>query len=201
MQLTEITPLDDAALPVAAFRAHLRLGTGFADETSQDSALAAYLRAAITVIEARTGKALIARDFRLVLQAWRWVDAQALPVAPVSVVSELAMRGAGGALTPVDPARWRLVADTQRPRLVARGAMLPQIPVAGQAEISFTAGFAPDWAGVPADLAQAVMLLAAQYYEARTGAVPQVPDAVSALIARWVPVRVTAGRSGGGAGQ
>ncbi len=196
MQLTEITPLADAALPVAAFRAHLRLGTGFADETSQDVALAAYLRAAITVIEARTGKALIARDFRLILPAWRWVDAQALPVAPVSSVAEVALRGPGGGLTPADPARWRLVADTHRPRLVARGAMLPQIPVGGQAEITFTAGFAPDWAGVPADLAQAVMLLAAQYYEARTGAVPPVSEAVSALMARWVPVRVTAGGAG-----
>ncbi len=193
MQLTEITPLADAALPVAGFRAHLRLGTGFADETTQDIALAGYLRAALAVIEARTGKALIARDFRLILQAWRWVDSQALPLAPVSAVNEVALRGPGGGVTPVDPARWRLVVDTHRPRLVARGAMLPQIPVGGQVEISFTAGFDPDWQGVPADLAQAVFLLAAQYYEARTGEVPQVPASVSALMARWVPVRVTAG--------
>ena len=33
--------------------------------------------------------------------------------------------------------------------------------------IAFTAGFGPDWAHVPADLAQAVMLLAAYYYEYR----------------------------------
>lgn len=196
MELNEIMPLADTALPVAAFRAHLRLGTGFADEATQDAGLVGYLRAAIAVIEARTGKALIARDFRLILRAWRWVDAQALPVAPVSVVNTVAMRGPGGGHDPVDPARWRLVGDTHRPRLVARGAMLPAIPPSGQAEIDFTAGFAADWAGVPGDLAQAVMLLAAQYYEARTGVVPQLPVPVSALIARWVPVRVTAGGQG-----
>lgn len=102
MDVTETTGVPDAALPIAGFRAHLRLGTGFADEASSDGALAAYLRAAIAVIEGRTGKALLARGFRLVLAGWRWPDTQALPVAPVSAVEGMAMRSRTGAR-----ARWR----------------------------------------------------------------------------------------------
>ncbi|MGY6536670.1 MAG: head-tail connector protein [Pararhodobacter sp.] len=192
MQLNETTPPPANALPVAGFRAHLRLGTGFADDTTQDDALAAYLRAAIAVIEARTGKALITRGFQLILPSWRWSDSQALPVAPVSAISAVTMRAADGAGQVVDPARWRLVGDTHRPRLVARGAMLPTIPRGGQAEIDFEAGFAPDWAGVPADLAQAVFLLAAQYHEGRSGAAPDLPVSVAGLLTRWVPMRLSA---------
>ena len=62
-------------------------------------------------------------------------------------------------------------------------------------EIVFTAGFGAGWAAVPADLAQAVLLLAAQFYETRhEGAVAAgLPGAVQALIASWRNVRVLGG--------
>ena len=192
MDMTE-TAVPEAALPIALFRAHLRLGTGFADEASGDAALAGYRRAAIAVIEGRTGKAFLSRGFRLVLTRWRWPDAQALPVAPVMAVEGMAMRGRDGAVTPVAPWRWHLVADRHRPRIAAAGAVLPAIPPGGAVEIEFTAGFGADWDSVPADLAQAVFLLAAHYYEGRTGAGPELPVSVAALVARWSMLRVTAG--------
>jgi uncharacterized phiE125 gp8 family phage protein len=193
MDLTVITPPDPAALPVAALRAQLRLGTGFADSASQDADLAAFLAAAAAVIEARTGKALLVRRLRLVLADWRWPDAQALPLAPVVAVIEVAMRGPGGALSVVDPARWRLKADRHRPQIVAAGAVLPLVPPGGQVEVVFDAGFGGTWAEIPADLAQAVLLLAAEYYNARSGVRPEVPVTVEGLLAAWRPVRVTAG--------
>lgn len=193
MDVSETTEVPDAALPVAAFRGHLRLGTGFADEASTDGALAGYLRAAIAVIEGRTGKALLARGFRLVLARWRWPDTQALPVAPVSAVAGMAMRSRDGAVAAVSPGRWRLVVDRHRPRIAANGAVLPAIPMDGQVEIDFTAGFGAGWDAVPDDLAQAVFLLAAHYYEGRTGAGAELPVSVAALTARWCALRVTAG--------
>jgi len=193
MDVSETTEVPEAALPIEAFRAHLRLGTGFADETSADGALAGYLRAAIAVIEARTGKALIARGFRLVLAHWRWPDAQALPVAPVSAVDGVALRTRSGDVSAVSDARWRLMVDRHRPKIVATGAVLPTIPAGGQVEIDFTAGFGVTWDAVPDDLAQAVFLLAAQYYEGRTGAGDELPVSVAALTARWSALRVTAG--------
>lgn len=193
MDLTVLTPPDPAALPVAGFRAQLRLGTGFADDAAQDAELAGFLSAAVAVVEARTGKALLTRGLRLILPGWRWADAQALPVAPVSAITAVAMRDRDGAATPVDAGRYRLRTDRHRPQIMAAGVVLPQIPQGGQVEIDFTAGFGPDWADIPPELAQAVLLLAADYHAARSGERPDMPGAVAGLIAAWQPVRVTAG--------
>ena len=57
MMLIEETAVPLAALPLAEFKAHLRLGTGFADDDIQDPVLESFLRAAMAAIEARTGKA------------------------------------------------------------------------------------------------------------------------------------------------
>lgn len=195
MDLTVLIPPDPGALPVAAFRAQLRLGAGFADSASQDAELAGFLGAAIAAIEGRSGKALLRRRLRLVLDGWRWLDAQALPLAPVTQVVSVSLRDAGGAESPVDPARWRLRADRHRPQVVAAGAMLPMVPPGGRAEITFEAGFGPAWADVPADLAQAALLLAAGHYHARAGVRPDWPPAVAALVAPWQPLRIGGARA------
>lgn len=199
MMLIEETVVPAAALPVAEFRNHMRLGTGFADLGAEDAALEAYLRAALAAIEGRTAKVLLARDFVLTLQTWRGA-AQPLPVAPVSAVSVIRMRDRDDVATVVSPARYRLVRDLSRPRIEAAG-MLPGIPTGGAVEIAFTAGFGPTWSDLPVDLAQAVFLLAAQYYEMRHDATASgdgMPFGVMALIERWRTVRVLGGRPSGG---
>ncbi len=193
MDLSVLIPPDPAALPVAAFRAQLRLGTGFADVASLDAELAGFLAAAVAVIEARTGQALLARTLRLRLDGWRWLDAQALPVAPVTAVVAVRLVSADGAVALVAADRWRLKADRLRPQILATGAMLPMVPPGGVAEIDFAAGFGPSWASVPADLSQAVLLLAAEHFNARSGVRPDLPPAVAGLLAAWEPVRLTAG--------
>jgi uncharacterized phiE125 gp8 family phage protein len=193
MELIETSGVATGDLPVAAFRTHLRMGTGFANDASLDCELAQYLRAAIARIEAGTGKALLRRGYRLVLQAWRTVDAQPLPLAPVLSVEAITLRNRTGAPMPVAPERYRLIGDRHRPQIVASGATLPSIPVGGQVAIEFTAGFGISWDAVPDDLAQAVLILAARFFEMRTGMDAAMPAAVEALIARWTPLRLTAG--------
>ena len=195
MMLVEQTTVPGAALPVADFKDHLRLGTGFADDGVQDAVLDACLRAAISAIEARTGKALIARGFSWTLTAWRDLGAQALPLAPVGAITALTITDRLGGEEVIDPARYRLEPDMHRPRLVANGLTLPVIPVGGSAVIAFEAGFGPSWGDVPADLAQAVFLLAARFYEDR-GTGPgeaSIPAGVEALIARYRPMRLFGG--------
>ena len=63
MMLIEQTGVPTAALPVQEFKDHLRLGTGFADDTVQDALVEAYLRAALAAIEGRIGKALLPAIF------------------------------------------------------------------------------------------------------------------------------------------
>ena len=196
MMLTEETAIPTVALPVQALKDHLRLGSGFSDAGMQDAMIEGYLRAALAAIEGRIGKALIARRFKLMLQDWRSVGEQPLPVAPVSAVVSVTLIDAAAVATVVAASRYRLVPDISRPKLAAVGVLLPVVPNDGRVEIVFDAGFGAAWAAVPADLAQAVLLLAAEYYENRHdlgGRMPGLPVAVQVLIERWRTVRVLGG--------
>ncbi len=195
MMLSERTTLPDAILPVAEFRDHLRLGTGFADDAAQDGRLAGCLRAAIAAIEGRTGKVLIARDFTWTVARWRDPGAQLLPVAPVLEVSEMRIVPRGGAPVVIDSTHYRHEPDLHGPCVIPAGIVLPSIPAGGQAEIDFIAGFGPAWINVSADLRQAVLMLAAQYYEAREGQsdLGELPLGISALISRWRTLRTLGG--------
>lgn len=195
MMLSELSPVAQAALPIQAFKDHLRLGSGFADDGAEDVLAEAYLRAALAAIEARTGKAVLARDFRLELDDWRDDRAQALPIAPVTAVASVTMRDADGIGQEVDPARYALERDMHRPRLKGAGGYLPGVAVGGTVEVVFTAGFGPAWADVPPDLQQAVFLLAAEYHERRhdAGVAQAMPFGIAALIERWRNVRVLGG--------
>lgn len=196
MMLVEETTVPESALPVLQFREHLRLGTGFSNDGLQDGVIEGFLRAALAAIEARTGKILIEREFSWSLTAWRQVDRQALPVAPVSAIVDVVMIDRLGVGVTVPSTAWQLVPDMQRPVLVSMGTGLPTIPQNGSVRIRFLAGFGPDWSDLPPDLAQAVMMLAGHYYEYRhdTGLGSGcMPFGVTALIERFRMVRLSGG--------
>lgn len=196
MMLVEETTVPESALPVLQFREHLRLGTGFSNDGLQDGVIEGFLRAALAAIEARTGKILIEREFSWSLTAWRQVDRQALPVAPVSATVDVVMIDRLGVGVTVPSTAWQLVPDMQRPVLVSMGTGLPTIPLNGSVRIRFLAGFGPDWSDLPPDLAQAVMMLAGHYYEYRhdTGLGSGcMPFGVTALIERFRMVRLSGG--------
>lgn len=196
MMLTEQTTVPTAALPVQALKDHLRLGTGFSDDGMQNGLIEAYLRAAMAALEGRIGKVLIARRFLLQLADWRSSGEQALPVAPVTAVVTVTLKDAAGGSSVIDASRYRLIPDMHRPKLVAAGVLLPLVPTDGLVEVVFDAGFGAIWSQVPADLAQAVILLAAEYYEQRHDSALRasgLPFAVQALIERWRTVRVLGG--------
>jgi uncharacterized phiE125 gp8 family phage protein len=198
MMLVELTAPALEALPVAGLREQLRLGTGFemASDVAETAALAGFLRAAIAAIEARTGKVLLTRQFRLRLEEWRDPAGQPLPLAPVGSIDRVEMTDAAGAGIVVEADRWRLMPDMQRPMLMPVAPWLPEVPAGGFVQVTFSAGFGSFWDAVPADLAQAVLMLAARHHEDRTfeGADAAIPFGVSALIERWRSVRVLGGR-------
>lgn len=194
MILTEVTAPAAAALPVRVFAEHLRLGTGFADDGSQDAVLELYLRAAMAAIEARLGRVLLARSFVWTVDRWREDTSQVLPVAPVRTVESVTLTDADGAETVVDTVAWSVLRDMQRPRLLGRfGRSLPKIPRGGSATVRLVAGFGDAWEEVPPDLRQAVLLLAAQFYENRseTGtAAGAMPFGVLVLIEAYRATRI-----------
>lgn len=197
--LVEKTTVPTAALPVAQFKDHMRLGSGFADDDLQDGLLESHLRAAIAAIEARTGKILIARDFTLTLSRWRDTYRQPLPIAPVAAIADVTLIDRFGVETGVGHTQWRLEIDTHRPRLLGLSGALATIPQDGSVRIEMVAGYGSEWSDLPEDLAQAAFLLAAHFYEFRyainaTGS--DVPFGVAALIAPYRNVRLfTGGRS------
>ena len=193
--------IDEPAGPLAAlrldgFKAHLRLGTGFSDGDVQDVVLESFLRAAIAAIEARTGKILIERLLSWTLTRWRDEAGQTLPVAPVKRIVSVKLRDRADDEELIEASAYRLEADNQRPVLRPNTARLPVVPMGGVVEITFEAGFAVDWIGLPSDLGHAVILLAASYYENRDATQlsgTAMPHAVAALIERYRTVRLLAG--------
>ena len=196
MILVEQTQVAEADLPVQAFREHLQLGTGFAEDGVQDPVLVTALRAAIAAIEGRTGKALIARDFLLVTNAWRDPHGQVFPVAPVQSITRFEIEDLSGELEAIDTARVTLRRDAHAPCMEAVGLGLPTIPVGGSANIAFRAGFGT-WADVPEDLKQAVLLMGAHFHDNRAAATERaraLPMGVDALCRRHTPVRIVGAR-------
>lgn len=196
MMLIEETTVPDVALPVAEFKAHLRLGTGFGEDSLQEDVLKGFLRAAIAAIEARTGKVLISRNFTWTLTGWRDRAGQVLPVAPVTEITQVTMIDAIDIETQLTASDYRLEPDSQRPRLRPAGSLLPMIKTGSTVRIGFTAGFAETWGGLPADLGQAVLLLAAHYYEYRNETALSdgcMPFGVTSLIQRYRAMRIGVG--------
>ncbi len=196
MMLNELSEVPEAALPLAAFRAHLHLGSGFAEDSLQDVVLVGFLRAALAAIEGRTGKVLLERDFAWAVTSWRDPSRQVLPLAPVTSVKSFVVETAQGDTLPVPDRSWRLLPDAQQPSIEALSGTLQSIPSGGIARFVLQAGYGPDWTGIPADLAQAVMMLATHYYEYRheTGLGSGcMPFGVTALTERYRTVRLTLG--------
>ncbi len=196
MMLIEEVTVPDAALPVSEFKAHLRLGTGFGEEGLQDDVLKGFLRAAIAAIEARTGKVLISRAFTWSLTGWRDRSGQVLPVAPVTDITSVVLIDEFDVETEMPADRFRLEPDSQRPRMRPVASLLPMVQTGGGIRIAFRAGYAEDWGGLPADLGQAVLLLAAHYYEYRNETALSegfMPFGVSSLIQRYRSMRIGIG--------
>ncbi|WP_102109356.1 head-tail connector protein [Oceaniglobus roseus] len=194
MNLVETTTVAAAALPLERLRQHLRLGTGFSDDSLQDTALEASLRAALARVEGHCSKAVLARGFCLTVTEWRDLSRLVLPVSPVAAVTRLSIFDRAGTETEVPAMQYRLIRDDHRPMLISAGYALPRIPLAGRAEVAFEAGH-DGFDAVPGDMAQAVLMLAAHIYEGRAGEGAPLPGVVAGLLERYRPLRLGAGWS------
>lgn len=190
MLLKEVAP--PALAPVLGeVSAHLRLAHGFADDGAEDALLGRYLAAAVAAVETATGQALLARAFVLQVAGWNRRGHLVLPVGPVAAVDTMRFVRADGAVA-LDPAQCAVEPGTARQRLTGPGGgALPPVPSGCTVEIGFTAGHAGEWDGVPGTLRQAVLMLAAHYFESRHGdAGDGLPPAVTALLAPLRPLRL-----------
>lgn len=196
MILVEETKIATADLPVTTFKAHLRLGSGFSDDMLQDPVLEGCLRSALAAIESRTGKALMERRFSVTANMWTPGAEQSLPIAPVTGLHALTTTDSSGTVTPHNIGNFSLLRDAHRPKAVALSGSWPTIAAHGSAKLTFIAGYAAQFQDLPADLAQAVLMLASHYYEARNIAGlsdSAMPFGISVLIEPYKALRITAG--------
>lgn len=190
MMMVELTSVSSAVLPVDDLADHLRLSRGFADDGVQDAQLEACLRAALSTIEARIGKALFERRFALTLTGWHGLSEHILPLAPVETIDSVKIINRAGSETLIDPDAYRLRMDRHRPALIANATSLPNPSQGGSIEIEFTAGFGDQWASIPGDLRQAVLILASAYWGQDLDLEAGMPAPVSVLLEPHRPLRL-----------
>ena len=196
--LIEETQISSAMIPIDRLKDHLRMGSGFADDSLQDTVLEGFMRASVAVIEGRIGKVLLQRNFSWTLEAWQSQNAQKLPTSPIESITALTVVDVNAASTLVPSNQYRLKRDLHTPALLGRQGGLPKIADSGYVRIEFVAGLASHFDHLPPDLAQAVLLLAAHYYQHRNemgleGA--SIPYGVSVLSERYRTLRILGGRS------
>ncbi|MHA6718787.1 head-tail connector protein [Sphingomonas sp. RS6] len=163
----------------AATKAHLRI-EGAADDEAIDAALTT----ALAIGEAFTGTAWIARQWRAMLpRAPGW---QRLPATPVTAITLVEAVDAAGTATLLPVTAYAIDIDARGDGWVRlAGGVVPP----GRVRVTFVAGTASDWAGVPAPLTSGAVALAAHCFEARVdGAAP--PAAVAALWRPWRRLRL-----------
>ena len=189
--LQELTTVPSAAWPRAELAEHLRLSRGFDDDGTLDVELESCLRAAASAIEARTAKALFWRRFSVTIPAWTTEDCQILPLAPVVSIESVTVVSRTGEARILSAGAYALFADAHRPSIMGASGYLPMIGTGGHAVIELTAGFGDTWAGLPADLRQAVIVMAASIFGQNIDAEQGLPRAVLALIEPYRPLRLS----------
>lgn len=193
MMTTELTGIPSGSLPIDAFKAHLRLAEGFEAIPGQTTRLEACLRASIAALEARLAKIFLSRDFILRTPAWSSADQLRLTLAPVITISSVKIVRSGGEETVLDPLTYGLKADEHRPCLVSRQGAFPMLGLDATAEVMLTAGFGATWEEIPAQLQQAVFMLAESYFEGdydRMGSMHELPCSVCLLVEQFRDIRL-----------
>lgn len=175
-------------LTLAEAKAFLRVSSD-----AEDTLIGALITAARRMVEARTSRILMDQTWRLVRDAWPASGIIAAPVAPLREVSAARVKRLDGSFESLDLSAFTLNAG-RAPALITVDLSRVPLPLVRQGGIGIDvlAGYGPNAADVPADLAQAVRLLIAHFYEHRdtAGASSALPEAAEALLAPYRVVRL-----------
>jgi uncharacterized phiE125 gp8 family phage protein len=174
---------------LAEAKAHLRV-----DDSAEDALISSLIITSRLHIEAALSLALLTQTWAYWRDAWPARDSVELPLRPVQAITSVRTYAESGAASVLAPDIYALDGDRLTPRLLRRG--LQTWPRPGRArsgiEITMVAGFGATTTDVPAPIRQALLLLAAHWYEHRepveigTSLTP-IPNMVSELLApyRW----------------
>lgn len=179
MLMRDALGLDGAMLDEV--KAYLRL-----ENDEEDAPLGAILIAAIGHGEAYLNQMLIVRTVRQTLPVTdRWQRLAATPVSSVTQVLGLPAEGAAFAL---GPGSYGVDIDSSGDGWVRT----LQPGSAGRIEVSYTAGMASEWSGLPEALRLGLLRLVGHFYAHRDAPVDAgPPPAVAALLRPWRRMRLS----------
>lgn len=166
MPFKELAPADIPATFLSEAKAQARIST-----SSEDTLIELYLASALQSVELYTGRALIERDFLLVLDDFPCANHIEIPVGQLQSVASVQYLDTDGTLQTWDDENYTV--GTVRPlgRIVkGLGVTWPFVKqsVAEAVQITFTAGYGEDEASIPPNLRHAILLLAAHFYDTRS---------------------------------
>lgn len=183
--LALLTPPALEPVTVDEIKAYLRVET--ADEDALITRLAA---AARRTAEAMTGRAFITQSWRLTFDRWPPSRTMELPLPPLRTVDAVRLIDDADTETVWPAVNYVVDATTEPGRLRLRDGAAPPVPgrdIAGLA-VDFTAGYGSQPTDVPADPRQAMIRLAAHWFEHRDA--PEAGPLPRALEALFAPSRV-----------
>lgn len=164
------------------------------DQMEEDELLGTLITAARLMVEAASGRCLVDQAWRIVIDRWPDSGEIRLPLSPLSAITAARVYDVLGAAQ--DVAHGALQLDTAAdPPLVRIVAEVPEIGRSrGAIEIDVVAGFGATASAVPALLRQAVLRLAARWFERRGDVVGRdaqaLPPEIMALIAPFRRARL-----------
>ncbi|MFM9976095.1 MAG: head-tail connector protein [Beijerinckiaceae bacterium] len=136
------------------------------DHSDDDGLILGLIKAARERIEARTGRALMAQSWRIILDRWPGDGRILLPLMPVLSVPAVQISDTAGVLLPLAPTTYRLEPGSEPPLLAVTGVPQPGRDRNG-IEIDVVAGYGLSGEDCPEALRQAMRLLVSEAYERR----------------------------------
>lgn len=176
---------------VAEAKAHLRI-----DHSAEDVLLASLILTSRLHIESALGLALVTQSWRLLLDRWPRKGVVKVPLRPLQSVNEIRVLAADGTPLTVATADYDVDTASEVPRIVRAAAAWPEPGRAAHGiEIDLVAGFGPNAAAVPQPIRQALLMLAAHWYEHRDpieigSEATVIPHGISELLAPWRRIRL-----------
>jgi uncharacterized phiE125 gp8 family phage protein len=188
MSLLRVSPPGPLVVSLAELRAQCNLTDD--DGTDQNALLAGYARTAMDWVEQQLGKALTTSVWQYSISTFPYGYAPCIriPLEPLISVDEITYTDLAGVSQVLPTTRYALLAHGQL--LPAYGLTWPATRCPSDVVIRFTAGFGPDHNAIPEPIRQAVMMMAAYFFDQRSAAlvdpeVLEVPFGVRDLLAPY----------------
>jgi uncharacterized phiE125 gp8 family phage protein len=161
------------------------------EHEAEDALIGALITAARMRLEAEMRRVMLHQSWRVVLDSWPQKSRITLPYGPLHAITAARLFNAGGSSTTLSLTHLSIDREQERATLKVHGQ--PQSPGREREgiEIDVTLGFAPSASACPAPLKQAVMMLAAFWFENRViEGDAFLPSHVAGLIAPYREVRL-----------